>query len=179
VEAHTPDAGVRLHAIVRTDVPAEQLARLPFDFERYVEIEPRLRSARWLTPGGPQVGARAEIVAEIPFTLPLLHRVFGAPEVIATVAEWAPPGRTAAWFEGRRFTGEAGISLSECIGGSDVTIEGHVEARALLGRLALRPLRPLVERLAARAIERGVHRAAAAVGGSGLARGLGGRESSA
>lgn len=154
---------VRLHAAVAVDVPAARLATLPYDFEHYVEVEPRLRSARWLTPGGPRVGARAEVIAEIPYTLPVLGRLFGPAEAIATVTEWSPPDRTAVRFEGRRFTGEAGVTLRERQNGSEVQIEGGVRPRARLARAALRTLSPVVERLATRAIRRGVHRAAAAV----------------
>jgi hypothetical protein len=155
--------GIPLHAIVETTAPADELAALPFDFDRYVVAEPRLRSARWLDGGGPHVGARAEIVAVIPYTVPLIGRVLGAPEAVATVTEWAPPRGLAASFEGKRFAGLVGVGLEPFGSGSRVTVDGVVAARSRYAGLALRPLTPLLAALATRAIERGVQRAAHAV----------------
>lgn len=154
--------GVRLHARVVAAADREALATLPFDFERYVEVEPRLRSAQWLTPGGPGVGKRAEVVVDIPFTVPLVRRVFASADVIATVTEWEPPQRSAITFESHRFTGHAQVRLLSLRDGCRVDVDGRVRPRARLAQVALRPLGPLVERLATRAIERGVGRAAAA-----------------
>lgn len=153
--------GLPLHAALTTPAPADRLANLPFDLPQYVAVEKRLRSARWLTAGGPGVGAQAELVAEIPYTVSLVGILIGAPEVVATITEWSPPQRIAFTFDGRRFEGWAAVELDPVAGGSHVRIKGMVTAKAALAQIALRAIQPQLERLATSALERGVRRAAA------------------
>jgi hypothetical protein len=153
--------GIRLHATVAAPVSAEELARLPFDFERYVAAEPRLRSARWLHGDDPGVGAEAEVLAEIPFTVPLVGRLLGAPEAHVTVTAWDPPRASGVDFSGRHFTGNATVTLTAVTGGCVVEIDGTITARSRAAAALLRPLTPLLEHRATQALERGVTRAVA------------------
>jgi hypothetical protein len=154
---------IRLKATVQTRASPAALAELPFDFDRYVEVEPRLRSARWLDGHGPHLGARAEVVADIPYRVPLVRLVFGAPEAVATITTWDPPRRVAVSFEARRFFGSSEIEIEACDNGAQVVIDGAATPRAQMGTRILRPVKPVIERLATRALERGIRRAAAAL----------------
>lgn len=151
--------GVGLDAAVATHISPRSLADLPFDFVRYVQVEPRLRSAQWLTGDGPQAGAQAEVVAEIPYTVPLVRSLLGTPRALVTVIDWSPPDHASITFDGHRFEGWADINLDERDRGCVVRIHGVVRARSRLASLLLRPLEPQLGRLATRAIARGVLRA--------------------
>jgi hypothetical protein len=152
-----------LRAVVETAAPAGELAALPLDLDRYVAAEPRLRSARWINADGPAVGARASLTADIPFTIPLVRRHFGMVEVIATLIDWTPAESLEVKVAGKDATGSARIRVDATARGSIVHVCGEIEPTRATARLALRPLTPVLELLANRAIERGVRRAADAV----------------
>lgn len=159
---------MRLHAVVQSEAPATELARLPLELERYVEIEPRLVAARWLTAGGPAVGARAEAVVDIPFTVGVLRAHFAHPTVVATITQWVPDASLEATFEESRFAGRVRIEVNATEGGAVVRVDGEVVPTRRLIRTAIRPLTPLLDVLATNAIVRGVERASRALmsGGS-------------
>jgi polyketide cyclase/dehydrase/lipid transport protein len=150
---------------VPADACAEELAALPLDFERYVAAEPRLTSARWITQNGPEVGARAEVVADIPFTVQAVRRLIGRQCVTATLIDWRPGHSLAADFEGASIRGWTHVEVEQAGEVSVVRVDGAVEPKRAPVRVALRPLHPALAFLATRAIERGVARAAAAVSG--------------
>jgi hypothetical protein len=155
--------GIRLQETVTTEASATALAQVPFDFDRYVATEPRLRSARWLVGTGPAVGSEAELVAEIPFTVPVARVVFGAPEAVVTITEWVPPAKASVRFRADRFHGWATITMEDLARGCLVAVEGEVLLRSRLAARLLRPFEARLERLASRAIARGVHRAAQSI----------------
>jgi hypothetical protein len=154
---------VRFHAVVPTQARAEELAALPLDLERYVAAEPRLTSARWIAHHGPEVGARAEVVADIPFTVQTVRRLIGRQRVTATLVDWLPGHRIAADFDGGAIRGWAHVEVEQAGETSVVRVDGALEPKRASVRLALRPLNPGLAFLATRAIERGVARAAAAL----------------
>ena len=151
--------GIRLRAVVETSVTAEELARLPFDFDRYVAAEPRLRSARWLDGDVPRVGARAEVQAEIPYAVPLVRATLGAPTALVTITQWDPPFALAVTFLGTGYRGDARVALARGPTGCRVEITGVVRARHRAASALLLPLTPLLENRASQALHRGITRA--------------------
>jgi hypothetical protein len=157
-----PGDELRLRGAAGTPASARELGRLPFELDRYVALEPRLVSAHWTEePPGPRVGACAKVVADIPFTIAFVRRLVGTQEATMTITTWDPPHRAAVAVETRHFVGRAEIEVSDRDQGSEVRVNGIARARSRRVNLALRPIAPLLERLATRSIERGIQRAAA------------------
>ncbi len=138
------------------------LCALATDLPRYVEAEPRLRRARWLDPGEVRQGMRAEVVGDIPFTLPLIRRVIGPPSGIATLEQYAPPGRFTYRLETDRAIGRLEASFADTAAGCVVEARGWIVPRQRLARLVLAPLGPLLREMADQAVARGLRRAVAA-----------------
>ena len=137
---------------------------MPFDFRSaIVEAEPRLV----IGPGAHREraagGVPRQFVADIPYTLSLFHRFFGDLHVIGEITGRHRPTTSACPSKARRFTGHASLDLRDLDAGSEVRIDGAVLPRSASARLVLRPFVPIVERLATRAILRGVLRAASFV----------------
>jgi hypothetical protein len=74
-------------------------------------------------------------VADIPYTIPAVHRLLGAPEVRATVVSWEPPRQIGATFLGRRIQGDVMVRLTETEpeGCCRVEVDGSVRANARRG----------------------------------------------
>lgn len=140
------------------------LCALATDFDRYEQAEPRLRSGRWLDPSAPREGAQAEIVGEIPFTVPAVRRVIGHPRGIATLEQFAPPERLAYTLSTPRAHGCLIASFNDTADGCFVDVRGWIVPRHRLGQLALAPLAAVLGPLANQAVRRGLLRAATALG---------------
>jgi len=153
---------IRLQASVWTRSSAEHLTELTFDLDRYVSVEPRLRSARWVNDAQPRVGARVEVVAEVPFSIPLVGALLGAPKGIVTVTRWLPCRELGVTFVAPQFTGCAVVQLRSIDQRTYVQVDGVTRARNRLARLALSPLSSKLEQLATRSISRAIGRIDAA-----------------
>jgi hypothetical protein len=150
--------GIRIDQDIETEVPSQALFALVDDIARYVEIEPYLLSACWLTSGPVGAGSVAEVVVVIPFTMSVVRRAIGAVRGRVTVTSWKPPIELAAEFEGRTVAVRVAIQLTERDGVHIARVRGVMVPRARVARVLLRPVRPVLEMLVARSIERGVHR---------------------
>lgn len=145
---------------------AAELCALAVDFDAYRAVEPRLEHATWITAGPPRAGARAEVVARIPFSVPVIRHVVGPPVGAATLERYDPPRGLAYTFISSRAFGRLEATLADRDDGCQVTVVGWVAPRARAGRMALAPLGPVLNVLASRAVARGIDRAERAAGGS-------------
>ena len=85
---------------------AAELCALAVDFDTYRTLEPCLEQATWITAGPPRAGGRAEVVARIPFTVPLIQHVIGPTAGMATLERYDPPrGLTYTLTSSRAFGG--------------------------------------------------------------------------
>ncbi len=139
---------------------ADALCALAVDFRRYESIEPRLTSARWLDDPPPRAGSRAEVLADIPFTIGAVKRAIGRPHGIATLWEFAPPGRLAYSLETPRAVGCMVAEFSQTKTGCDVRVRGWILPLRVPIQVALAPLTSILEPLASQAVRRGILRAA-------------------
>jgi hypothetical protein len=150
--------GIRIDHDIEIEAPRLALFALVGDLPRYVEIEPHLLSARWLTSGPVRAGSVAEVVVAIPFTVAVVRRAIGAPRGRVTVTSWKPPTELTAEFEGRTVTVRAAIQLTERDGVQIAGVRGVIAPQARWAGVLLRPVRPVLEMLVVRSIERGLRR---------------------
>lgn len=156
-------SGIRIDQDVALAVDEAALLALAADLPRYVEIEPHLVSARWLTPVPIRAGSVAEVTVEIPFAVAAVRHAVGAPRGLVTVSRWNPPDELAAEFDGQTVAVRVTVQLAVRDEPRTVRVRGVIVPRSRWAGAALRPLRPLLERLAARSIERGLRRIEAAL----------------
>lgn len=149
-----------LAATASTNAPPVALIDLVSDLDRYVAIEPRLCSARWLVGDTPAVGAQVVLETEIPFTVPIIRQLLHRSTTTVTITHWSPPNVARMDFDGGTFAGSVCVELTAMCDGSMVTVRGLLWPKSRALRLALRPIRHPLERLARRAIIRGIRRAA-------------------
>jgi hypothetical protein len=165
--APLPRGSITFAATVATSVGGAALCALATDLPRYVEVEPRLHSARWLGGEAPRPGARAEVAAEIPFTLAGFQRVVGPPRGIATLEEFAPPGRLVYRLDTPEAVGRLAATFSD----EHAAVEGWIVPRGRAGRLALAPVSGLAGEILGRAVRRALVRATAAAAAAAAAEG--------
>jgi hypothetical protein len=142
-------------------VSVDELLGLVADPSSYVEVEPRLVRARWVTPGAISVGSMAELVLDIPFTLPAVRRAFGLISGLMTVTDWEPPRLLSAQFESRAVAVRAEVHIEQ-VGGVEVaSFRGELVPHQRVPAMISRPFRPLLAMLMNRSMERGLRRAEA------------------
>jgi hypothetical protein len=149
---------IRLAATTHTHARSSELSALALDLNRYVSLEPRLRSARMLDSQPPKVGSEIEITAEIPFSVPLMRALMGPPQGIAKILRWEPDHELEIYFEASRFVGHVTVVLANQEQGTLVDVNGFARPHARLAQLALLPIKPLIEDLAKRSILRAISR---------------------
>jgi hypothetical protein len=154
---------IRLEAQERAAAPPETLIDLICDLDRYVTVEPRLTSARWLETPGPRAGAKLVLETEIPFTIPVIRRLFRRTETVVTITDWVPPSHGRVELEGIGYAGHLAIDLLPVQHGSQVSITGLLRPTTRRASIAFRVISPLIESLASAAIKRGIQRADAAL----------------
>jgi hypothetical protein len=153
--------------VTKLDVGAKggDLCSLATDFDAYVDVEPRLESARWLDPLAPRAGSRAEVVGDIPFSVPAVSRFVGRPRGVATLERFSPPDGFAYRLETPRASGLLVAEFTATADGCHADVRGWILPKSRAGRIVLAPLAPLLHRLASDAVRRGVLRASAGVAG--------------
>jgi hypothetical protein len=139
-----------------------ELCALAVDLHRCQLVEPRLKIARWLDDPPPMPGSRAEIAAQIRFSTPIVRRVVGQLQGIATLDEFEPPHRLAYGLATARGVGRIDVLFSEAASGCLVQVDGWILPRSAIAMMALMPLTGMLERLAGQAVNRGILRAAVA-----------------
>ncbi len=149
---------IRIEQQVTTVAPLEALIAVALQPGDYVAYEPRLVSARWLDAGAPYVGARMEVVTDMPFTISIVRRIVGNPRGTVTITEWDPPRRFAGHFNGRGLNGEFSVDLHDRGGIRQLDVDGAVTPASKWAWLMLQPLRPRLEQLAAQSVQRGLKR---------------------
>jgi hypothetical protein len=150
---------IPIHHEFLVEVRSDELFALIADLPRYVEIEPRLVSARWLTDGPLDAGAVAEIATDIPFSLTTMRRIFGVTSGLVTLMEWDPPRAMSARLESHAVVVRASVQLAESTGGSIASLQGVLVPLQRSMAVVIRPLRPLLVMLIRRSLERGLRRA--------------------
>jgi hypothetical protein len=155
--------GIRIDQDVETTVPSQALFALVDDLPRYVKIEPYLLSAYWLTSAPVGAGSVAEVVVAIPFTMAVVRRAIGALHGRVTVTGWKPPTELAGEFEHRTVAVRVTIQVTERQGVQIACVRGVINPRSRAARVLLQPVRPVLEMLVARSIERGLRRVEAAL----------------
>jgi hypothetical protein len=138
--------GLRITAQRRVAAQSRDLMLLALDLERYSQIEPRLRSARW-QPGvqPPGVGARAEVHAEVSFGLSIVRLLVGDPVGEIVIREWVPDRRIRCSVEATRFTGWIQVDARPVGRGAQITVSGEILLRAMLARRLARNFRAQLE----------------------------------
>lgn len=158
------DACIRLKALVPVEVEPYRLLALVIDLARYVEVEPRLVAAEWLDgPVAPAVGARARLVADVPFALRILAPIVGEPTGVVTVREWVAGESIRCGLDAPAFTGWLAVSDTPGRGDSSIGVTGEIWFRSRMSRAAIRPFRSVIEARARRSIERAIGRASDAL----------------
>jgi hypothetical protein len=144
------------------------LLKLVYEPDRYTEIEPALASMRWSGGGPPQRGARATVVTRSPFRFRPLRQAFGAPAGTVLITDWQPPTQLTFDFDIGAARGTAAVKLRVVAGSvtsAVISVVAAPSSRAV--GLTLSPLRPRIEALARRALDRGAARIAAALAPAG------------
>jgi hypothetical protein len=134
------------------------------DFGRYSIVEPRLKEARWLDANAPYPGARATVVADIPFTAAIVERVVGPPHGIVELTAFEEGRLLAYLLTSDRALGYLHATFDQSGRQTRVVARGWIVPRRRAGRLAFVPVLPLLTLLTNRAVARGIRRAADAVG---------------
>jgi hypothetical protein len=155
-------AAIGFAAVVRVGVPGDELCALALDLPRYARAEPRLRSADWIDGGPAGVGATAEVVGDIPFSLPLFEALIGQPRGIARLEELDPGSSLAYSLETPRARGYLRADFTEDRGGTLVDVRGWICPRSRAGRRSLRPLAQMLSPVVSGMVGRAVVRAASA-----------------
>lgn len=148
---------IRVRQQVETRLPAAVLFEAFADPRAYVAEEPRILSARWIEDG-PGLGARGEVVADIPFTVPLVRRLFGRCRGTLLLTSWAPPQRCAGSFSGGSFDGGGSVEVRDLGNARVVDVDVAFTPASKVVTLVLTPVRERLERLAANSISRGFAR---------------------
>ena len=154
---------LRFHAEVELKVPGDDIFALADDLPRLVSIETHLAEARWVTPGLTRAGSTAEIVAEIPFTVPLVRRLLGRTHGTVRVIEWDAPAALVAAYAGPTLEARVDVRVEDRGDGDIAIVRGQLEPRQRWAATLLRPLHPLLEVLVVRSIHRGARRLQAAL----------------
>jgi hypothetical protein len=105
-------------------------------------------------------GSRAEIAARIPFTVPIVRHLVGQLHGTATLDEFDPPFKLTYSLATPQGVGRIAVLFSETATGCLVSVDGWTLPRSSIAKMTLLPLASLLDRLASRAIDRGIHRAA-------------------
>lgn len=144
-----------------------RILEFALDLDRYCRFEPRLIAAYWLDgPVAPAVGARAYVVADVPFTIRLLRPLIGPPSGTATITGWAPGEGLRCELDASAFTGFLEVRDATGEGIHAVAIRGEILFRSRAAQLVTRPFRSQMETLATRSIERALERASDAFAGA-------------
>jgi hypothetical protein len=158
---------LRFNAEVPLTVPGDELFALADDLPRLVSLERHLAEARWVTPGAARAGSAAEIVAEVPFTVPLVRRLLGRTHGTVRVIKWDAPVALVAVFSGPKLEGRVDVRVEDRGDRAIAIVRGQLEPRQRWAAPLLRPLHPLLEALIGRSIQRGARRVQAALSAEG------------
>lgn len=154
---------LRIHQQLDLAVPASAVFIALADPEHLLKAFRHVRSADWLTDPPVRAGSTAFIETDVPFTLPVLRRLVGRTGAEVTVEAWEPSKQMDLRFQGLRVRGQVAMRFATSGPGCEARVYGELALRPAYADALIRPLRPLLERLIARSIERGVRRAEAAV----------------
>jgi hypothetical protein len=156
---------IRVDTVIETSLTSDEFFALAADPERYVAIEPSLRSARWLTAVPIGAGSVAEVEPTVIFTVPAVRRLIGASRGIVTITEWDPPSSLTATYQATDLMIRARVEWIRREEGQVAVVRGELVPESRLTRTFLSPLYPLLEVLVARSLARAVRRIESSVGG--------------
>jgi hypothetical protein len=150
--------GLRIHQDVPTRITAEEFFSLVTDLDRYVAIEPNLRSVRWLTSDAIGVGSVAEAVPDVTLTVSAVRRLIRVPAGLVTITGWDPPRSLAGEFTAGDLVVRARVEVAQRNELQVARVRGVITPGNQRTQMLLAPLRPLLELLVKRSINRGVRR---------------------
>jgi hypothetical protein len=153
-----PRGAMRFEATTEVESSAEALSESAIDAAFYVRTEPRLVSARWRGPSPYEPGATIDVAVEIPFTVPAVREWLGPLVGVARLHVYDPPHRVAYIIRNARARGYLESSFEPVDDRTCVTVSAWLVV-GFPTRLLMRPAAPLLQRLAAQAMIRGIHRA--------------------
>lgn len=140
-----------------------ELCDLATDFDRYAIAEPRLTSGSWIHAGPPFAGAKADVVAEIPFRLPIVRTWFGTPTGRTTLLKYDPPNGLVYSLDAKHATGLLEAEFTRHDEGWSAHVSGWILPRRTMARLALLPVTGPLSQATNAAVLRGLLRAASFV----------------